>query len=388
MASMSPVSILQSLIRCPSVTPAEGGALDYLEQLLKSGGFRTVRLPFSEPGADDVDNLYARLGAGRPHFCFAGHTDVVPPGREADWTHPPFSGVVADGQVWGRGAADMKGGIAAFAAAALSLPPAARRGGSVSLLITGDEEARAINGTAKVLAWMRKNGEIPDHCLVGEPTSRERLGDGVKIGRRGSIDFHLTAEGRQGHVAYPENVINPIHLLARDDRPAAFRAARFRGRPVRAVEPAMRHRRYRQPGGKCGAGAGQCPFQCPPQHAANGGNPGKWVRQRCDGVIAELGGGYALAVQAKSDAFVTDAQPLVAVVAAAIEEKTGVKPQVNTAGGTSDARFIKDLCPVVEFGPLSQTIHQVDERITVADLETLTKIYRGILERYFVAFPS
>ena len=388
MASMSPVSILQSLIRCPSVTPAEGGALDYLEQLLKSGGFRTVRLPFSEPGADDVDNLYARLGAGRPHFCFAGHTDVVPPGREADWTHPPFSGVVADGQVWGRGAADMKGGIAAFAAAALSLPPAARRGGSVSLLITGDEEARAINGTAKVLAWMRENGEIPDHCLVGEPTSRERLGDGVKIGRRGSIDFHLTAEGRQGHVAYPENVINPIHLLARmidrlhsepldsgDDRfgPSSLQCVTAdTGNPAGNVVPARARAR----------------FNVRHNTLQTAETLGKWVRQRCDGVVAELGGGYALAVQAKSDAFVTDAQPLVAVVAAAIEEETGVKPQVNTAGGTSDARFIKDLCPVVEFGPLSQTIHQVDERITVADLETLTKIYRGILERYFVAFPS
>src|SRR5262245_35242275 len=184
--TMNPVPILQSLIRCPSVTPADGGALDYLEQLLKPAGFRTVRLPFSEPGTADVDNLYARHGDTGPHLCFAGHVDVVPPGREADWTHPPFAGVIADGQVWGRGAADMKGSIAAFTAAVLSLAEEGRLHGSVSFLITGDEEGVHINGTAKVLAWMRENGEIPDHCLVGEPTSRERLGDAVKIGRRGS----------------------------------------------------------------------------------------------------------------------------------------------------------------------------------------------------------
>jgi len=385
---MNPVSILQSLIRCPSVTPAEGGALKYLEQLLKPAGFRTIRLPFSEPGTADVENFYARHGSGRPHFCFAGHTDVVPPGREADWTYPPFSGVVADGQVWGRGAVDMKGGIAAFAAAVLPLVQANRLGGSVSLLITGDEEASAINGTAKVLGWMRENAEIPDHCLIGEPTSRERLGDGIKIGRRGSVNIHLTAEGRQGHVAYPENVINPIHLLGR-----------------------MIDRLHSEPIDSGNEWFGPSTLQCV---TADTGNPAVnvvparatarfnvrhntlqtaetlafWVRQRCDRVVGELGGSYALDVQAKSDAFVTEAGPLLAVVAAAIEKETGVVPLVNTGGGTSDARFIKDFCPVVEFGPLSQTIHQVDERITVEDLETLTKIYQSILERYFAAYRS
>jgi succinyl-diaminopimelate desuccinylase len=385
---MNPVSILQSLIRCPSVTPAEGGALKYLEQLLKPAGFRTIRLPFSEPGTADVENFYARHGSGRPHFCFAGHTDVVPPGREADWTYPPFSGVVADGQVWGRGAVDMKGGIAAFAAAVLPLVQANRLSGSVSLLITGDEEASAINGTAKVLAWMRENGEIPDHCLIGEPTSRERLGDGVKIGRRGSVDFHLTVEGRQGHVAYPEHVINPIHLLARmidrlhceplDSGNEWFGPSTLQcvtadtGNPAANVVPARATARFN---------VRHNTLQTP-ETLAN------WVRLRCDRVVAELGGSYALDVKEKSDAFVTEAGTLVAVVTAAIEKETGVVPLVNTGGGTSDARFIKDFCPVVEFGPLSQTIHQVDERITVEDLETLTKIYQSILERYFAAYRS
>jgi succinyl-diaminopimelate desuccinylase len=385
---MNPVPILQSLIRCPSVTPVEGGALDYLEQLLRPAGFRIVRLPFSEPGTADVDNLYARYGRGRPHLCFAGHTDVVPPGREADWTHPPFAGVLASDQVWGRGAADMKGGIAAFAAAVLSLAAEDGLGGSVSFLITGDEEDKAINGTAKVLAWIQENGEIPDHCLVGEPTSRERLGDGVKIGRRGSVDLYLTTEGRQGHVAYPENVINPIHLLARIiDRlhsepidtgnewfgPSTVQCVTAdTGNPARNVVPARATARFN---------VRHNTLQTPE-------TLGNWVRRHCDSVVAELGGSYVLDVQAKSDAFVTEAGPLLAVVTAAIEQETGVVALVNTGGGTSDARFIKDFCPVVEFGPLSRTIHQVDERISVDDLESLTKIYRSILQRYFAAFRS
>jgi succinyl-diaminopimelate desuccinylase len=300
---MNPVPILQDLIRCPSVTPVEGGALDHLERLLKASGFRTVRLPFSEPGTADVDNLYARYGSDRPHFCFAGHTDVVPPGRDSDWTHPPFAGVLADGQVWGRGAVDMKGSIAAFAAAALALAEEGRLDGSVSFLITGDEEDAAINGTAKMLGWMGDNGEIPDHCLVGEPTSRERLGDGVKIGRRGSAHFHLTAIGRQGHVAYPESVINPIHLLARMiDRlhsepldqgndwfgPSTLQCVTAdTGNPASNVVPACATARF------------NIRFNTlqTPENLAG------WIGQRCDQVVAELGGRYDLEIQARSDAF-------------------------------------------------------------------------------------
>jgi succinyl-diaminopimelate desuccinylase len=385
---MDPVPILQDLIRCPSVTPAEGGALDYLEQLLKTSGFRTVRLPFSEPGTADVDNLYACFGSGRPHFCFAGHSDVVPPGRDVDWTHPPFAGVLADGEIWGRGAVDMKGSIAAFAAAALALTGEGVLDGSVSLLITGDEEDAAINGTVKVLGWMRDNGEVPDHCLVGEPTSRERLGDGVKIGRRGGVRLDLTAIGRQGHVAYPESVINPVHLLAR-----------------------MIDRLHSEPLDQGNEWFGPSTLQCV---TADTGNPAanlvparatarfnirfntlqtperlvEWVQQRCDKVVAELGGSYELEARTHSRAFLTEAGPLVDLVTAAIAEKTGIVPLVNTFGGTSDARFIKDLCPVVEFGPVGRTIHQVDERIPVEELQALSHIYRTILERYFTVFRA
>jgi succinyl-diaminopimelate desuccinylase len=385
---MNPVPILQDLIRCPSVTPVEGGALDHLERLLKASGFRTVRLPFSEPGTADVDNLYARYGSDRPHFCFAGHTDVVPPGRDSDWTHPPFAGVLADGQVWGRGAVDMKGSIAAFAAAALALAEEGRLDGSVSFLITGDEEDAAINGTAKMLGWMGDNGEIPDHCLVGEPTSRERLGDGVKIGRRGSAHFHLTAIGRQGHVAYPESVINPIHLLARMiDRlhsepldqgndwfgPSTLQCVTAdTGNPASNVVPACATARFNIRFNT---------LQTPESLAG-------WIGQRCDQVVAELGGRYDLEIQARSDAFLTEAGPLVDLVTAAIAEKTGIVPWLNTGGGTSDARFIKDLCPVVEFGPVSRTIHQVDERISVEELQALSHIYRNVLERYFTVFRT
>jgi succinyl-diaminopimelate desuccinylase len=385
---MDPVPILQDLIRCRSVTPAEGGALRYLEQLFQTSGFRTVRLPFSEPGTADVDNLYARFGSERPHLCFAGHSDVVPPGRDSDWTHPPFGGALADGQVWGRGAVDMKGSIAAFAAAVLPLAAAGHLNGSVSILITGDEEDAAINGTAKALGWMRHNGEVPDHCLVGEPTSREQLGDGVKIGRRGSVHFELTAIGRQGHVAYPESVINPVHLLARMiDRlhsepldqgndwfgPSTLQCVTAdTGNPAGNLVPARATARFNIRFNT---------LQTPESLVA-------WMRQRCGKVVAELGGSYTLESRTHSHAFRTDAGPLVAVVTAAIEERTGIVPLVNTFGGTSDARFIKDLCPVVEFGPVARTIHQVDERISVEELQALTHIYRDILERYFTVFRA
>ena len=212
-----PVALLQDLIRCPSVTPQEGGALDLLERVLGEAGFACHRLTFSDQGTPDVDNLFARIGTGHPHLCFAGHTDVVPPGEDRLWRHPPFAGVIEDGVIYGRGACDMKGSVAAFAAAAIGF--AAKHGdnlpGSVSLLITGDEEGPAINGTVKVLGWLKQHGQLPDHALVGEPTCPDRLGDAVKIGRRGSIHFRITADGVQGHSAYPHKADNPIPRLAR-----------------------------------------------------------------------------------------------------------------------------------------------------------------------------
>jgi succinyl-diaminopimelate desuccinylase len=383
-----PVALLQQLIRCRSVTPADDGALAVLERTLTAAGFTCHRLPFSEPGFPEVQNLYARFGTGRPHLCFAGHTDVVPPGPEGDWTHAPFAADIADGQLWGRGAVDMKGGIAAFTAAALSFVAAGRCKGSISFLITGDEEADAVNGTVKVLRWMAEHGETPDHCIVGEPTCIEALGDGVKIGRRGSFHAILTVEGKQGHVAYPATVINPIPRIGR-------MLDRLHSEPLDSgnqwFEPSSLQCVTIDTGNKAGNVVPQRVSahinirynteQTPASLEA-------WIRERCDGVIAELGGSYTLECHPNGDVFLTEPGALVQVVTEAIRATTGVTPVINTGGGTSDARFIKDYCPVLEFGLRNRTIHQIDERVPVAELEALSACYRGILERYFDAFRA
>ncbi len=383
-----PVALLRSLIRCRSVTPAEGGALGVLEEVLGKAGFCCQRLTFSEPGYPDIENLYARFGSGAPHLCFAGHTDVVPPGPEADWTHPPFDADVADGLVWGRGAVDMKGGVAAFAAAALDAIAAGRCAGSISFLITGDEEADAVNGTAKVLRWMAEHGETPDHCIVGEPTCVDRLGDGVKIGRRGSMDAFLTVEGRQGHVAYPATVMNPIHRIGR-------MLDRLHSEPLDAgnrwFEPSSLQCVTVDTGNKAGNVVPQRVSARLNIRYNTGHTPASleaWIRERCDGVIAELGGGYTLECKPNGDVFLTEPGKLVEVVTGAIREATGVEPRVNTGGGTSDARFIKNYCPVLEFGLRNRTIHQIDERVEVAELQALKDCYRLILDRYFAAFAA
>ena len=263
-----PVAIARDLLRCRSVTPAEGGALEFLEGTLKAAGFTVHRMTFKEPGADDVENLYARIGTAAPHLMFAGHTDVVPPGDEKAWTHPPFAGEIADGALYGRGAVDMKGGIACAVAAVLDHLARARRQaakGSISFLITGDEEGIAVNGTPKLLKWAAERGEKFDHCLLGEPSNVEALGDTIKIGRRGSLNGHLIVTGKQGHVAYPQRADNPIRGLVDADRGAAGRAARRRHRAVFAVASGIHLGRRRQQDGQShsrrGAGALQHPLQ-------------------------------------------------------------------------------------------------------------------------------
>lgn len=385
----SPAAILQALIRCPSVTPAEAGALSYLEDLLAPAGFDCARLCFSEPGTPDVDNLIARFGSTSPHFCFAGHVDVVPPGDEALWTHSPFAAEIADGMIYGRGACDMKGSVAAFTAAALGFlhDRAARFSGSISLLITCDEEGPALNGTAKALQWLADRGAVPDHCLVGEPTSTKVLGDTVKIGRRGSIHFEVVVRGLQGHTAYPYQADNPVPKLARlidriasqklDDgtdhfEPSTLAVTTFDvGNPAHNVIPAKASARFN--------------IRFNPQHSAE--TLSDWVHRQCDAVAAELGGEFSVAAIGAADCFLTEPGPLVEVVASAIERETGRRPALSTGGGTSDARFIKNYCPVVEFGPVNATIHQADERIAMADLEALTRIYRGALDAYFEFGP-
>jgi len=384
-----PVEIAQGLIRCRSVTPSEGGALSYLQAILEPAGFACHRLTMRAPGTSDVENLYARLGTGRPHLCFAGHTDVVPPGDESAWTRPPFAADILDGLLYGRGAVDMKGGIACFAAAALGyIREAGGRAsgglprGSLSFLITGDEEGPGVNGTPKVLEWMRERGEAPDACLVGEPTSSKAVGDEVKIGRRGSVTVELTVHGKQGHAAYGHLAENPVPKLARMiDRlsatPLDAGTARFQPSSVEAtvvtvpnsasnVIPAWARAllsiRYNDAHARASIEA--------------------WVRGHCEAVARELAARFTLAFSGTHEVFLTEPGPLADAVCGAVQAVTGRTPALTTNGGASDASFIRRHCPVVELGLLNTTAHHVDERVPVADLVALTAIYRRLLESY------
>jgi len=380
-----PIAIARNLLRCPSVTPEEGGALTYLESVLRGAGFEVHRMIFAEPGTAPVENLFARIGAGGPHFVFAGHTDVVPPGDAAQWTHPPFAGDIAGGALYGRGAVDMKGAIACAVAASLEHLHANARGptGSLSFLITGDEEGVAVNGSIKLLRWAAENGEKFDHCLVGEPTNPTLVGDMIKIGRRGSLNASLVVTGTQGHVAYPDLADNPIPgliaimqaLLAEplDHGSAHFDPSNLEfttvdvGNETVNLIPVEARARFNVRYNDChSAPALRTLIETRVQRAAKGR-----IRWR-------------IAWEASNaDVFLTAPGPFVDLVSSAIIDVTGRKPALSTAGGTSDARFIKDYCPVVEFGLVNTTMHGVDERVATADLMTLTAIYRRILDRYF-----
>lgn len=383
-----PVPLLQDLIRCKSVTPAEGGALTYLQDLLAGHGFACHRLTFAAEDTPDVDNLFARIGTGAPHFCFAGHTDVVPEGHAESWSHAPFAAGIADGFIYGRGATDMKGSVAAFAGAAIDfLKSAGKFRGSISFLITGDEEGPAINGTVKVLQWMRNNGHVPDHCLVGEPSCVDKLGDTIKIGRRGSLSFAITVEGRQGHAAYPHKADNPVPKLARfidrisaaklDDGnehfdPSTLAVTTFDvGNPAGNVIPSRATAKFN--------------IRFSPVH--DFGSLRAWVDDHIEGVKAELGGTWSYTAIEGADAFLTAPGPFVGMVQDAVESETGIVPKLSTSGGTSDARFVKDFCPVLEFGPTNATIHQTDERIAIDELRATQRIYTRILADYFSSQP-
>jgi succinyl-diaminopimelate desuccinylase len=379
-----PVAIARDLLRCRSVTPEEGGALGYLQGLLQQAGFAVHRVVFDEPGTAPVDNLYARIGTAKPNLVFAGHTDVVPPGDEASWSHPPFAGEVAGDRLYGRGAVDMKGGIACFAAAALDYLAAngGRSKGSLSFLITGDEESVAVNGTVKLLQWAARRGETFDHCLLGEPSSVEAVGDTIKAGRRGSLNGTLIVTGRQGHVAYPERADNPIRglttLIAALQAPLDQGSDHFApsnleftsidvGNPTVNLIPGEARARFNI---RYNDRHSQIALKTLIEHRARTAAAGR-VR-------------YAFEWQpSNADVFVTKPGPFTELAVAAIAGVTGRKPKLSTSGGTSDARFIKDYCPVLEFGLVGQTMHAVDECTPVADLVTLTAIYRRIIERYF-----
>lgn len=383
-----PVNFTQDLIACRSITPDEGGALDYLEEVLSKAGFHCKRLPFSQAGTPDVDNLYARIGRGAPHLCFAGHTDVVPPGNESAWSHPPFAGEISDGFVFGRGAADMKGGIACFLAAALGYLDKCngKFDGSISFLITGDEEGPAINGTQKMLAWIRERQEVIDHCLVGEPSNPKKIGDEIKIGRRGSLNGVLTVSGKQGHVAYPDLASNPVtglvavlgRLLAEplDAGTDFFAPSNLEvtsidvGNSAENVIPAQ----------------ASAMFNIRYNDTHTGESLKTLIREQAGEALADFDLRHEFRFRVSGDCFLTEPGPLSETLSEAIKQVTGRIVELSTSGGTSDARFIKDDCPVIEFGLLNDTIHQVDERVAVEDLETLTKIYALFIERYFETF--
>ncbi|MCZ4090506.1 succinyl-diaminopimelate desuccinylase [Sinorhizobium psoraleae] len=392
MTSTDPITNLSTLIRCPSVTPAEGGALTALEAMLTPLGFRVDRMTASEAGTPDIENLYARLGSDGPHLMFAGHTDVVPVGDEAAWTHPPFSAAIAGGEMYGRGAVDMKGGIACFVAAvARHIEKHGAPKGSISFLITGDEEGPAINGTVKLLQWAAANGERWDACLVGEPTNPDALGDMIKIGRRGSLSGRITVHGVQGHAAYPHLADNPVRGILQltealmdppfDGGTESFQPSNLEVTTIDVGNPAV---------------------NVIPAKASASFNirfNDKWTAEslmaeiiaRLDRAAAsdKLRPGRApvryniVWNERPSHAFLTRNNALIDSLSGAVEAVVGRQPKLSTTGGTSDARFIKDYCPVVEFGLVGQTMHMVDERVAVADLETLTEIYETFIARWF-----
>lgn len=378
MATLDPVALTAALVRCESVTPREGGALDLLEKTLQAHGFQTWRLVFGEAPNGPVDNLFARIGDTGPHLAFAGHSDVVPVGDAAAWSAPPFEARVENGWLVGRGAVDMKGAIAAFVSAAVA-HRAQNPKGSLSFVITGDEEGPAQFGTVEMLKWMQAHHHIPDHCVVGEPTSSARVGDVIKVGRRGSINIWIDVLGAQGHVAYPHLADNPAtHLVqilstlkARvlDEGSEWFDASNLEitdihiGNSATNVIPAKASARINIRFNNLHKGAAL----------------EQWVRD----VVADYAPTAQVRASISGESFLTQPGDFSAMVQAAIADVTGQAPELSTSGGTSDARFITNYCPVLECGLVGQTMHKVDEAVAVEDIHQLTRIYAGLLQRYF-----
>ncbi|MFG1398872.1 succinyl-diaminopimelate desuccinylase [Roseixanthobacter pseudopolyaromaticivorans] len=383
-AVRDPLALAQALLRAPSVTPDAEGAVALVAQILEGAGYEVTLLPFDSAGPR-IANLYARIGTGHPNLCFAGHVDVVPPGNEAAWSHPPFGAEVVDGQLYGRGAVDMKGAVAAALAAALR--HGAPNKGAISFLITGDEEGPALDGTVKVVEWLKARGERVDHCILGEPTNPSALGDAVKIGRRGSLSGVIRVHGKQGHVAYPHLADNPVPRLLRlltalTAQPLDLGSAHFPPSNLEVVS----------------VDVGNPAFNVIPAEAEAKFNVRFNDQFTLDSLKAEITrrlasahhtGSYEVSFRTgASTSFLTAPGPFVDLVSGAIAEVTGHMPEHSTSGGTSDARFIKDLCPVVEFGLVGRTMHAVDECTPVSDLEDLTRIYELMIARYFAAFAA
>lgn len=373
-----PVDLTAALVRCPSVTPQEAGALHMLGEMLGAAGFCVRRAD-----RNGTPNLVARWGTEAPVLGFNGHTDVVPTGDSSAWRHDPFGGVIEAGKLWGRGSADMKSGVAAFVAAAIDFVAATPPKGSLLVTVTGDEEGAGTDGTVAILEWMRDNGDRMDHCLVGEPTCPARMGEMMKIGRRGSMTAFLTAYGKQGHTAYPERAANPLPGLVRLlDRLASHRldegTAHFGpstlaittvdvGNPANNVIPAEARAKVN--------------IRFNDAHTSQ--SLSAWIEEETDRAATEAGIGIAVRFEVSGESFLTEPGPFVELVARAVEAETGVRPDLSTSGGTSDARFIKDHCPVVEFGLVGATMHQIDEHVEVEHIRQLKAVYGRILRDYF-----
>ena len=375
---IDPVALTRDLIRRPSVTPADEGAMDVLERALTGLGFHCRRMKF-----EDIENLYARRGTASPNLCFAGHTDVVPTGSTEAWSSAPFEAEVKDGILYGRGAVDMKGGIAAWVAAVSQILAEGEVPGSLSFLITGDEEGPALHGTKRVVQALMAEGEVIDACVVGEPSSQQALGDMIKIGRRGSLNTWITVHGKQGHVAYPDRAANPVPVLARlvarladhrlDDGYEAFQPSNLELTTLDVGNTATN---------LIPAGArGRLNIRFNPNHT--GESLMAWLNAEAGKAQAESGLRIELEHLHSGDAFLTQTGPFVTAVQDAVEASTGRRPEASTTGGTSDARFIRAMCPVLELGLVGQTMHQIDERAPVAEIEALAEVYRAVIGRYF-----
>ena len=377
------VQFAAELIRRPSVTPVDAGALDILQARLEGLGFVCTRYPFGQ-GEDRVDNLYGRLGTTAPNFCYAGHVDVVPEGDTTQWAEGPFAGTIKGGELWGRGAADMKGSIAAFVSAVSELISGEwKPNGSISFLITGDEEGPAVNGTEKLLKAITANGEVIDHCLVGEPTNPDAIGDMIKNGRRGSLNAKLTVSGQQGHVAYPHRASNPVpklmevlaDLLARhlDDGNDFFQPSNLEvtsldvGNTAHNVIPETARAMFN--------------IRFNTEH--RGDNLKTWIRELIAGHADGFDGAIVADLRVTGEAFLTEPSNFTEIMQDAVKEITGRRPELSTSGGTSDARYITHYAPVAEFGLVGATMHQVNERVATADIEILRDIFKLILTKYF-----
>jgi succinyl-diaminopimelate desuccinylase len=383
MSAIDPVALTQDLIRRPSVTPADAGAMDVLQAALEALGFRCRRMRFGE-----IENLYARYGEARPNLCFAGHTDVVPVGDASAWSQDAFAAKIVDGVLIGRGAVDMKSALAAFAAAAAKAIAAGEVKGSLSFLITGDEEGVATHGTKMVVQALQAQGEVIDHCVVGEPTSSETFGDMIKIGRRGSINVEILVDGIQGHVAYPHRASNPIPVLVAllcrlqetelDQGYLGFQPSNLEvttidvGNATTNLIPASARARLN--------------IRFNPNHT--GASLAEWIEGEARQANAGFQGDVVVRPTISGEAFLTEPGAFTDVVAAAVADVAGKGPELSTTGGTSDARFIRAMCPVVELGLVGKTMHSVDERAPVAEIVQLQAVYERLIARYFAAFGA